>query len=98
MPPHGQMRWVIYAATQPVAVGAGDEVVVTVAGNFAGDRGGSEHGGSLSLVRSGVSDESAARCPLWLSARERSREPEPRQYAGLEPGHAADPAAGKGEH
>jgi hypothetical protein len=34
---------VIHTTTQPVAVGAGDEVTVTVAGNFAGDLGGSEH-------------------------------------------------------
>jgi len=34
---------VIDTATQPIAVGARDEVTMTVAGNFAGDRGGSEH-------------------------------------------------------
>src|SRR5438270_11325652 len=39
----GQSRWVIYTATQPVAVGAGDEVTVAVAGNLDGDRRGSEH-------------------------------------------------------
>src|SRR5206468_4437169 len=31
-------------------------------------------------------------------ARERAREAEPRQHAGLEAGHAAYPVAGEGEH
>src|SRR6516164_4655840 len=34
----------------------------------------------------------------WSPGRERSRQPEPRQHAGLEAGHAADPVAGQGEH
>src|SRR5215469_10418329 len=34
----------------------------------------------------------------WLSARERSRQPEPRQHAVVEAGHGAYPIAGKGEH
>src|SRR5260370_3700568 len=33
----------------------------------------------------------------WLSARERSREPEPSRHAVIETGHCADPGAGEGE-
>jgi hypothetical protein len=33
----------IDTAAQPVAIGAGDEVTMPVAGDFAGNRGGSEH-------------------------------------------------------
>ena len=33
----------------------------------------------------------------WLSARERSRQPEPWEHAVLEAGHGADPVAGEGE-
>src|SRR5260221_412859 len=43
----------------------------------------------------GACSLSMARC--WLPARERARQPEPRQHAGLEAGDGADPAAGKGE-
>ena len=33
----------------------------------------------------------------WLSARQRSRQPEPGEHAGLKAGHGADPVAGQGE-
>ena len=50
----GQSRWVIHTATQPVAVGAGDEVTVTLAGDLDGDRGGSEHAvGTPAAARTG---------------------------------------------
>jgi hypothetical protein len=40
--------------SQPMAVGAGDELTVTVAGNLDGDRRGSEHAvGTPSAVRAG---------------------------------------------
>src|SRR6266700_7035616 len=34
----------------------------------------------------------------WLSAWERSRQPEPREHGVLKAGHGADPVAGKREH
>jgi hypothetical protein len=44
----------IHTATQPVAVGAGDEVTVTVAGDLDGDRRGSEHAvGTPAAARTG---------------------------------------------
>src|SRR5208282_2071096 len=49
-------------------------------------------------IRGSPTGQGAVPAGRWLSARERSRQPEPWEDAVVEPGHGADPVAGKGEH